>query len=104
MNKNYKGLLVGFTKWQTTKAYPMFRDFFKEYNIKLDFQKIDEYALCVANNKTNLDLNQYDFYYQQLARFHYILLPLDQLGYHISLQLLISYLRPNFLEYLLYLN
>ena len=61
MNKNYKGLLVGFTKWQTTKAYPMFRDFFKEYNIILDFQKIDEYALCVANNKTNLDLNQYDF-------------------------------------------
>ena len=61
MNNNRKGLLVGFTKWQTTVAYPMFKKFFNEYNIDLDFQKIDEYVLSVERNKINLDLKQYDF-------------------------------------------
>lgn len=55
--KTNKGLLVGFTKWQTTKAYPMFKSFFSKYNIELEFQKIDDYVLCVDNNKINLNLN-----------------------------------------------
>ena len=38
MNNNRKGLLVGFTKWQTTVAYPMFKKFFNEYNIDLVFE------------------------------------------------------------------
>lgn len=64
MNKNKKGLLVGFTKWQTTVAYPMFKRFFSEYGIDLDFQRLDEYVLSVERNKINLDLKQYDFYIQ----------------------------------------
>ena len=64
MNKNKKGLLVGFTKWQTTIAYPMFKRFFSEYGIDLDFQRLDEYVLSVERNKINLDLKQYDFYIQ----------------------------------------
>lgn len=57
----HKGLLIGFTKWQTTKAYPMFKEFFEKYNIQLDFQKIDEYVLCVDDGSVNLDVSQYDF-------------------------------------------
>ena len=64
MNKNKKGLLVGFTKWQTTVAYPMFKRFFSEYGIDLDFQRLDEYVLSIERNKINLDLKQYDFYIQ----------------------------------------
>ena len=45
--KTKRGLLVGFTKWQTYNAYPMFKEFFSEYNVELDFQKIDEYVISV---------------------------------------------------------
>ena len=35
----------------------MFKSFFSKYNIELEFQKIDDYVLCVDNNKINLNLN-----------------------------------------------
>ena len=38
MNNNRRGLLVGFTKWQTTVAYPMIKKFFNENNIDLVFE------------------------------------------------------------------
>lgn len=67
----HKGLLIGFTKWQTTTAYPLFKKFFSEYGIELDLQKIDEYVLCVRDNGLNLDFNQYDFCIQ-LVKDQYI--------------------------------
>lgn len=60
----HKGLLIGFTQWQITKAYPMFKEFFKKHDIQLDFQKIDEYVMCVSNGNVNLDITQYDFLIQ----------------------------------------
>ena len=66
-----KGLLIGFTKWQSTKAYPIFEKFFKQHNVELDFLKIDEYAMCIGNGKVNLDLSQYDFCIQ-LVKDQYI--------------------------------
>ena len=74
----HRGLLVGFTTWQTTVAYPLFKKFFNEYNIELDFQKIDEYTLCVQNNAINLDFNQYDFCIQ-LVKDQYISSIFEQL-------------------------
>ena len=68
---NMKGLLIGFTKWQTETAYPIFKNFFSEYGIKLDFQKIDKYVLAVANKNLNLDFSQYDFCIQ-LVKDQYI--------------------------------
>ena len=70
-NLNNRGLLIGFTKWQTTTAYPMFKKFFKNFGVELDFQKIDEYALCVNSTKTNFDINRYDFLIQ-LVKDQYI--------------------------------
>lgn len=56
-----KGLLVGFTKWQTECAYKIYKDCFAKYNIKLDLLKIDEYVLCIQNGKPNIDVKNYDF-------------------------------------------
>ena len=73
-----KGLLIGFTKWQSTKAYPIFEKFFKQHNVELDFLKIDEYAMCIGNGKVNLDLSQYDFCIQLVDFYHHT----DQLNHY----------------------
>lgn len=56
-----KGLLIGFTKWQTENAYKIYAEYFAKHNIKLDLLKIDEYVICVENGKPSLNVQEYDF-------------------------------------------
>lgn len=56
-----KGLLIGFTKWQTECAYKIYVEFFAKHNIKLDLLKIDEYVLAIENGKSNISVKDYDF-------------------------------------------
>ncbi len=56
-----KGLLIGFTKWQTECAYKIYAEHFAIHNIKLDLLKIDEYVLCVENGKPSIKVQDYDF-------------------------------------------
>lgn len=56
-----KGILIGFTKWQTESAYKIYKDNLAKHNIKLDFLKIDEYVLCIENGIPNINVNDYDF-------------------------------------------
>ncbi len=56
-----KGLLIGFTKWQTECAYKIYAEFFAKHNIKLDLLKIDEYVLAIENGKPNIKVKDYDF-------------------------------------------
>ena len=74
-----KGLLIGLTKWQMTVAYPIFKEFFKKHNVELDFQKIDEYVLCVDKGNSNLNFSQYDFLIQ-LVKDQYISSIFEEMG------------------------
>lgn len=56
-----KGLLIGFTKWQTECAYNIFKQYFLNHNISLDLLKIDEYVLVIENGKPNFNVDEYDF-------------------------------------------
>ncbi len=56
-----KGILIGFTKWQTESAYKIYANYFEKQNIQLDLLKIDEYVLCIENDKPNINVKDYDF-------------------------------------------
>ncbi len=56
-----KGLLIGFTKWQTECAYKIYSEYFAKHNIKLDLLQIDEYVLAIDNGKPSLNVDEFDF-------------------------------------------
>lgn len=63
MNSNYtkKALLIGFTNWQTTTAFNIYRHYLKKAKIELSLLKIDEYTLCVKDGFPSIDVEKYDF-------------------------------------------
>lgn len=74
-----RGVLIGFTKWQTECAYKIYKQFFERYNIELDLLKIDEYVICIENDRYSLDIDQYDFCIM-LVKDQYISLLFEKAG------------------------